>query len=117
MVAIRDARAGRFEVWCGGMPPPVVLDRAGRLLHEFTSMHLALGVLDVQEFDARTESFQFDGPGQLIKCSDGATEAESADGKQFGRARLLRTPSAAPPDERLARLRAAIGVGVIQVVQ
>jgi serine phosphatase RsbU (regulator of sigma subunit) len=100
-----DPREQLIEVWCGGLPPPFLLDERGRLLHEFASMHLPLGVLAEHKFDAQTESRKFDAPGQLVVCSDGVTEAEGADGTQFGRARLFAALSGVPAIGRMDRLK------------
>ena len=100
-----DPDRGQLEVWCGGVPPPFLLDASGAMVHEFTSMHVAFGVLSSREFSAETEVLRIDRPSQLIVCSDGVTDAQGADGEQFGRERLMTTLRDAPAGERLDRLK------------
>ena len=73
--------------------------------HEFHSKHVAFGVLPTAEFNAETELLPLDRPCQLIVCSDGATEAETADGTPFGSDSLLATLRGVPASLRLDRLK------------
>lgn len=100
-----DPGQGMLEVWCGGFPPPFLVDGDGCVVHEFASRHMALGVLPTRDFREQTEVIEIPGVGQLIVCSDGATEAEGPDGSPFGNDRLLRTMRDAPAGERLDRLK------------
>ena len=94
-----------IEVWCGGVPPPFLLDVEGRMSHEFHSKHVAFDVLSTAEFSAETEVLPLDRPGQFILCSDGATEAEAADGTPFGNDGLLSTLRRVPAAQRLDHLK------------
>jgi serine phosphatase RsbU (regulator of sigma subunit) len=100
-----DPGQGTVEVWCGGVPPPFLVDGSGDVVHEFTSRHTALGVLQQQDFRPETEVVDLGGAYQLIVCSDGATEAEGPAGVPFGHDGLLRTLRDAPAGERLERLK------------
>jgi serine phosphatase RsbU (regulator of sigma subunit) len=100
-----DPGQGTVEVWCGGVPPPFLVDGSGGVVHEFTSRHTALGVLQQQDFRPETEGVDLGGACQLIVCSDGATEAEGPAGVPFGNDGLLRTLRDAPAGERLERLK------------
>lgn len=100
-----DPRAGVIEVWCGGIPPPFLLDSSGRVAHEFANPHLPLGVLTQSEFDAGTELLHLDAAAQLIVCSDGVIEAEDTEGKQFGRERLFESLRQAPAAERIEHVK------------
>jgi CheY-like chemotaxis protein/anti-sigma regulatory factor (Ser/Thr protein kinase) len=104
-----DPRERMVEVWSGGNPPPFLLDPRGRIVHEFSNMHLPLGVLAQSDFDSRTERLQADSDCQLVLCSDGAIEAQNADGSQFGRAGLIDTLRSAPAEGRLDCLKRALG--------
>jgi len=100
-----DPGQGMIEVWCGGVPPPFLIDGSGAVIHEFASRHVALGVLAPRDFRAQTEVIEVSGASQLIMCSDGATEAEGPDGTPFGNAGLLRALRDAPAGARLERLK------------
>lgn len=84
-----DANFGAIEVWCGGCPPPLLLDSSGICVHRFKSRHLAMGILASHEFDASVEYFSYNDPGySILMFSDGVIELEDERGEQFGMARL-----------------------------
>jgi hypothetical protein len=103
-----DPRGRMIEVWSGGNPPPFLLDQRGRMVHEFSNMHLPLGVLAQADFDMRTERLQVDSGCQLVLCSDGAIEAQNAEGTQFGRDKLINALGKASAHGRLDRLKHAL---------
>ncbi len=103
-----DPRERMIEVWTGGNPPPLLLDRQGRSMHEFSNPHLPLGVLSQASFDMHTERLRYDQDCQLILCSDGAVEAENPDGTQFGRKGLADAMRDVPPEKRLDCLKLAL---------
>lgn len=108
IVAI-DPHAGMVEVWCGGCPPPLVLDSDGNTIHEFKSRHLAMGILTRQEFDASIEYYSYDQPGQsVLMFSDGVIELENEQGEQFGLARLLKALQTPAANLRMEILRQAL---------
>lgn len=85
-----DANFGAIEVWCGGCPPPLLLDSSGACVHRFKSRHLALGILATHEFDASVEHFSYNAPGyNILMFSDGVIELENERGEQFGTTRLI----------------------------
>lgn len=97
-----------LEVWCGGIPPPLLLSARGELIFQFSSTHAPLGLLGAADFDSRTQLRRIDEPGQLVVYSDGVTEAKGADGTQFGRERLINLLRGAPVTERVDRLKHAL---------
>ncbi len=84
-----DANFGAIEVWCGGCPPPLLLDSSGTCVHRFKSRHLAMGILAAHEFDASVEYFSYNDPGySILMFSDGVIELEDERGEHFGISRL-----------------------------
>ncbi|MGE5028177.1 MAG: SpoIIE family protein phosphatase, partial [Betaproteobacteria bacterium] len=79
-----------IEVWSGGMPTAYFVDEHGEILREWRSAHPPLGILEDIEFQAKTETFHWNKPGQLLLYSDGLVEAENADGERFGTDRLAK---------------------------
>ncbi|MFA6014888.1 MAG: PAS domain-containing protein [Gallionellaceae bacterium] len=72
-----DAESRTIQVWNGGMPPVLLLGGDGReIKHRFSSKHLPMGVVNVNNFNTAVEHFNYDGldASQLLFCSDGATE-------------------------------------------
>lgn len=82
---------GIAQVWNGGLPPVLVLSEDGKdILHSFESRQLPLGVLNCAEFDTSMEYYNLaDQRGQLLMCTDGATEIRDADGQMLGQNGLL----------------------------
>jgi serine phosphatase RsbU (regulator of sigma subunit) len=81
-----------IAVWNGGMPPVLCVDAAGNTTQAFPSRHMALGIVDADEFVATAESCTYPRNGVLLMCSDGVLEASDAHGRAFGEegvARLL----------------------------
>lgn len=83
--------SGVIQVWNGGCPSVLLLSADGtEVLHRFTSRHLPLGVVSVAEFDTGLEYYSLAGQsGQLLLCSDGATELDLGDGASAGYSGLL----------------------------
>lgn len=104
MVAI-EPKTGMVEVWCGGCPPPLVFDGAGKCVYRFTSRHLAMGILPQQDFDASVEYFSYGGDGySVLMFSDGVIELENEQGEPFGPERLISAVQAGVAPTRLQNL-------------
>ncbi len=97
-----------LHIWNGGNPPALFVDKAGKVQRSWKSAHPALGIFDDTEFDATTEAFQWNEPGQLYMCSDGLLEAQNEAGEQFGLARLEQALAATPLEQRFEHLVQAI---------
>ena len=90
MIVSIDPVSHTVEVWSGGCPPPFVLNGRGELEHQFKARHLAMGILNPDEFDATVEYFSYENLGsRLVMFSDGVIELENESGEQFGLDRLL----------------------------
>lgn len=107
LVACIDSRNHLIEAWNGGLPPALFVDAAGRVVRRFESSNFPLGILD-RTFVAETDIFQWSEPGQLIIYSDGLEDAEDETGERFGWERIVSTLQAAPPEQRLDELIAAV---------
>lgn len=80
-----------LEVWNGGQPPLLLLDREHREIGRFASRHLPLGVLGEADFDAGTETFDANACQHLLFYSDGLIEARNLAGETFGETGLRET--------------------------
>lgn len=87
MISI-DTNNHSIEIWNGGNPKAYFCDSEGKILHEFTSRSVALGILDDASFDSSTEVVIIKEPGSLVVCSDGLLDAENAEGERYGEERL-----------------------------
>lgn len=103
-----DTRNNTIEIWNGGNPPPFLINEAGEILNTWESRHLPVGILKREEFDSRTESYYWNGSGQLFFCSDGLLEAEGADNAMFGRERVVATLSNASAEDRFTAMLVAL---------
>jgi DNA-binding response OmpR family regulator len=84
----------KIDVWNGGIPTAYWIDE-GKIVREFRSQHMALGILDDDMFDANVASCDFPGHGTIIAFSDGLIEELDGDGIPFSSSRvaeLVQTP-------------------------
>lgn len=85
-----DMRERVIELWNGGCPPVMLLGTDGSLERVWRSRHMALGILDVRDFDSSVERCSYHEASQLMIVSDGLSEALGQDGKhRFGDRELL----------------------------
>ncbi|MGE5467589.1 MAG: PP2C family protein-serine/threonine phosphatase [Ignavibacteria bacterium] len=104
-----DARAGRAEVWIGGMPPVLHVAADGRVMGRFDSRHVPLGVMEDGRAIAEVEEIACEPDSQFVLVSDGLLEAANEGGGQFGLERLEAAIGAAPAAQRLEAVREAFG--------
>ncbi len=99
---------GTIEVWNGGNPSPCLIDSEGRIVKRWKSRHVPLGVLSPEEFSAEPEVYAYERECQLFLWSDGLTEAENAEGVQFGAERACALLESANPGHRFDSLVQAL---------
>lgn len=97
-----------LEIWNGGNPPSRLANRCGEIINHWESRHPPLGILNKEEFDAKTEVFSWEGPCQLVIYSDGLLEAENHEGIVFGDKQILQTLLSATPRVRFKTLVEAV---------
>ncbi|MCV2885569.1 SpoIIE family protein phosphatase [Aestuariibacter sp. AA17] len=73
-----------INVWNGGMPDLILINREGEIRKHFESMHMSLGILDDGEFDDVVEHFQAEEGDRLLGYSDGLVELTNAEEKMLG---------------------------------
>lgn len=79
-----------LDIWNGGMPQVLLLDRRNRPVEKYESHHLPLGVADLSSFDARLNQYNLSGVQSVVLYSDGLIEAENSLGEFYGEPRLER---------------------------
>ena len=87
-IVLIDFHTNVIEVWNGGNPPIFLLNENKKIVKQFNSKHLALGILPNSDFDEKTEFFSCEGNNVVVMYSDGLIEAENKDGKEFDSAML-----------------------------
>ncbi|WP_174874970.1 SpoIIE family protein phosphatase [Vogesella oryzae] len=93
-------------VWNGGIPFAAFISEQGELDKRFVSAHPPLGIMPNADFDPSVEVYRWHQPGRLLICSDGLTEARSADGRLLEPEQLiaqLATPLPAPVMPQLSQ--------------
>lgn len=93
-----------IEVWNGGVPALLLINRTGQQLHRWSSANLPLGIVSGADFSARLESFQYQEDCQLCLFSDGLLEASSPRGEAFGEMRVLELLGKAGYEDRMQAL-------------
>lgn len=84
-----DFHTNVIEIWNGGNPPIFVLNENKEIVKQFNSNHLALGILPNDSFDEKTEFVSCEGNNAVVMYSDGLSEAENAEGKEFDESMLI----------------------------
>lgn len=93
-----------IEVWNGGNPAPLLVNKNGEILHEWESINLPLGILPGENFSGKPEVFHYEENCQLCLFSDGLPEAESPLGEPFGKSRIRRLLQDSEPKGRFENL-------------
>lgn len=107
-LAAIDLHAQRLSVWNGGNPPALLLAQDGEELCRFRSQHVAIGLLDADEFSGITTDYHYMQSANLLLCSDGLLEAANAHGERLGLARVVAAQEGRPRDEIMAAIWASL---------
>lgn len=86
---------GEFNIWNGGMPPALWVEN-GKVVHRFQSTHMALGILDEQDFDASVTTIDLPPDGFLFAYSDGLIEQENKAQEAYSLERLVQLIESKP---------------------
>jgi CheY-like chemotaxis protein/anti-sigma regulatory factor (Ser/Thr protein kinase) len=79
-----DVRNQTVEVWNGGNPDALFINKDGHVATQWASRHPPLGIMPDKFFSGMTETVVFHEPGDLVLCSDGLVEAETPTGEWLG---------------------------------
>jgi PAS domain S-box-containing protein len=101
-VGLIDPVSGRLDYASAGHPPALLRRAAGRV-EVLDPLDLAVGMLPEGEF--RVASVELEPGGMLLLCSDGALEAKTPLGEEFGLERLSALAAQADP----AQVRKLLG--------
>ncbi|MDD3352499.1 SpoIIE family protein phosphatase [Zoogloea sp.] len=96
------------QVWVGGVPDVLQVDEGGAVMARFPSCQLPLGIRPSDEALVACEAFRWEGPCQIVLCSDGLTEAESPAGEPFGKRVLVQTLASVAGTTRVSGLLQAL---------
>ncbi|MBS3798869.1 fused response regulator/phosphatase [Pseudoalteromonas sp. BDTF-M6] len=76
-------------LWMGGLPDAFLLDEQGRVLQRLQSRHMALGILEDDEFERDLLHLTLADNVRLVFYTDGIIEATNGEEQQFGEQGLL----------------------------
>ena len=96
------------EIWVGGTPEAILVDRWGRTVRTFASDNVPLGILSTRELGGQPIEFSWEAENQLILYSDGFVEATNPSGEQFGSAGLAKAIANTSPNDRFAKILSAL---------
>ncbi|GHB56903.1 two-component system sensor histidine kinase/response regulator [Psychrosphaera saromensis] len=77
-----------LSVWTGGTPDMYLIDNQNDQFKTIESQHMALGILESDEFDAASMNYSVSKQEQLIVFTDGLVEIMDENGEMFGYERL-----------------------------
>lgn len=104
-----DQRAGKGEVWIGGLPDVLQVGKTGAVQRRFRSGNLPLGITSDKAAIGSPEPCVWEGDTQLVVVSDGVLEAEDAAGMPFAEENLVHALARIETDP-CDRIRAALTV-------
>lgn len=107
LVAV-NYRERTAQVWNGGNPPLLLVDENGKARFHDGERHLALGILDDTQFDARPDMQSLEKVREILCYSDGLPEAENVVGAAFGLERILAASNSKTTGSTLERLLDAV---------
>ncbi|MEW9798090.1 ATP-binding SpoIIE family protein phosphatase [Alteromonas sp. CYL-A6] len=81
-----DIEGTRFTVWSGGMPQVLVKSSELGDVRAYPSGHMALGILDTDEFDAQCDNFSISPGDTVVMYTDGLPEISNSDGDMLDEA-------------------------------
>jgi len=96
------------DIWIGGMPELLLVERSGAIRRGLAPSHLPLGIIDFDEESGVVHRIQCPSGSQLVMYSDGLADATDAAGEPFGHARLAEVLTATPPTQRIEAAKSAV---------
>ncbi|MBL8477226.1 MAG: SpoIIE family protein phosphatase [Methyloversatilis sp.] len=99
---------GFGELWVGGTPEVLWLDKQGVVKERFASANLPLGIDADDPVNVPPRHFRWTPGDQLVLYSDGLLEAQSPGGEAFGSPRLEAVLKDALPTQRHDAVRKAL---------
>jgi CheY-like chemotaxis protein/anti-sigma regulatory factor (Ser/Thr protein kinase) len=92
-----------FNIWNGGMPDLVLFNQLGDVKKRFESSHMALGILEADEFEDDIQHIDAVIGDRLLGYSDGLIELTNAQHEMFGEEALM-TLLTRQPDINVSQL-------------
>lgn len=82
---IEVAENGKLlDVWNGGLPSLILVDEHGNIKKHFQSQHMALGILEMRDFESLSERYDAELGDRFIGYTDGVIETHNSAGEMLG---------------------------------
>ena len=78
-----------ISAWLGGLPDTYLIDQQGKVLKTLESQHMALGILERDEFERELVHFEVDSSMRLVLVTDGIIETSNSNDIYFGESRFI----------------------------
>lgn len=72
-----------IDIWNGGLPHLMLCDKDGKIKNRFHSNHMALGILDPEDFENDSERWESDYGDRLMGYTDGVIELTNNQGEML----------------------------------
>jgi len=73
-----------LDVWNGGLPDLILIDQHGNIKKHFQSQHMALGILEMHDFESLSERYDAELGDRFIGYTDGVIETHNSSGEMLG---------------------------------
>lgn len=83
-----NSAGDQVAVWSGGLPPAILADQNGKLLHLIEPGHCPLAMLPEHEFSQDIQLFKVEPNSRIYMFTDGVEECRNANGEMYGEGRL-----------------------------
>ncbi|MFZ2268267.1 MAG: SpoIIE family protein phosphatase [Azonexus sp.] len=103
-----DEQKHTGEIWVGGTPEAILIDRWGRSEQAFMPANLPLGIIDNDEMECQPVEFTWTKESQIVLYSDGLIEANDRHNVQFGLNGLLAAAANTAPAIRFQQIEQAL---------
>ncbi|MBQ4833036.1 fused response regulator/phosphatase [Pseudoalteromonas sp. MMG010] len=78
-----------ISAWLGGLPDAYLIDNNGAVLRTLESQHMALGILDEDEFEHEVIHFEVHNGLRIVLATDGIIETNNQHDDYYGEERFL----------------------------
>jgi len=83
-----SSKGKSLSIWAGGTPDMYLVNENDGIKQHISSQHMALGILENDEFDIGTENYSVSPQEKLYVATDGVVESFNAQQEMFGYERL-----------------------------
>lgn len=73
-----------IEIWNGSNPTPIFFNENGEIVHTFERTNFALGIVDSDVLDTKTEVYVWPEKGELLMFTDGIVDLQNEQDAMFG---------------------------------